>query len=206
MQTPFTMLVCGPSGSGKSVFTSKLLTSGLINPFPARIIWCYGVWQPQFEDTSTGIEYHEGLPSEELLQEGNMILVIDDLMQQAKSSGVVSDIFTKYSHHNNITCICLMQNLFPKGSQIRNISLNAKYIVLMKNSRDRAQISHLARQVYPGRSECLTAAYDDATKNPFGYLLLDFRNTTPEQLRVRTGLFPDDVMYAYQFPKVYKKK
>jgi hypothetical protein len=173
----------------------------LANPLQ-RVVWCYGATTDGMVD---GIEYHQGLPSEDLISEGNMILVIDDLMQQAKSSNIVSDIFTKYSRHNNITCICLMQNMFPKGSEMRNISLNSNYIVLMKNSRDRAQITHLARQVYPGRSECLSAAYEDATKDAYGYLLLDFRNTTPEQLRVRTGLFPGDDMYAYQFPKVYKK-
>ena len=97
-----------------------------------------------------------------------------------------------------------MENLFPKGSEMRNISLNSNYIALMRNSRDRAQITHLARQMYPGRSECLTAAYEDATKDSYGYLLLDFRNTTPEQLRVRTGLFPGDDMYAYRFPKAHK--
>jgi septin family protein len=102
MQSPFTMLVCGPSGSGKSVFTQKLLDSDVMHP--GRIVWCYGVWQNSFEDSANrAIEYHQGLPTEDLLSQGNMTLIIDDLMQQAKSSSVVSDIFTKYSHHNGIT-------------------------------------------------------------------------------------------------------
>ena len=199
------MLVVGSSGSGKSVFTRKLINyrDTVLSGAPNRIVWCYGAAGAIEHDTNdVDIEYNEGLPSEELLSEGNMILVIDDLMQEAKSSGLVSNIFTKYRHHNNITCICLLQNLFPKGSEIRNISLNSNYIVLMKNSRDRAQINHLARQMYPGKSKCLTAAYEDATKDAFGYLLLDFQNFTPEQLRVRSGLFPDETLYVYQFPKV----
>ena len=126
-----------------------------------------------------------------------MILVIDDLMQQAKSSSIVSDIFTKHSHHKNISCICLLQNLFPKGVEMRNISLNANYIMLMKNTRDRGQIRHLARQVYPGRSKFLVDAFEDATMDPYGYLLLDFRNTTPEEIRVRSGIFPGEKMVAY---------
>jgi hypothetical protein len=90
-----------------------------------------------------------------------------------------------------------MQNLFPKGSEMRNISLNSNYIVLMKNSRDRAQIRHLARQIYPGKSKFLIDAYEEATKEPYGYLLLDFRNTTPDKIRVRTGIFPGETMFAY---------
>jgi hypothetical protein len=81
---------------------------------------------------------------------------------------------------------------------MRNISLNSNYIVLMKNSRDRAQVTHLARQMYPGKSGFLTAAYEDATKHAtYSYLLLDFKNTTPENLRVRSGIFPGEAMYVY---------
>jgi hypothetical protein len=155
------------------------------------------VWQTGFSQ-NPHVEYHKGLPSEELLREGNITLIIDDLMQEAKSSPIISDIFTKYSHHNHITCICLMQNLFPKGSEMRNISVNTNYIVLMKNSRDRVQIRNLASQVYPGKSKFLLKAYEDATgDNPYSYLLLDFLNTTPENIRVRTGVLPGENMCVY---------
>lgn len=196
---PFTMLVCGASGSGKSVFTRRLLKSNIFEKDYERVVWCYGVWQPSFSSASSdNIVYHSGLPTEDLLTSGNMILVIDDLMQDAKNSTIVSDIFTKYSHHNNITCICLLQNLFPKGSEMRNISLNSNYIVLMKNSRDRAQIRHLASQMYPGNSRFLVKAYEDATKvNPYSYLFLDFRNTTDDRLRVRTGVLPGEDPFVY---------
>lgn len=194
--SPFTMLVCGASGSGKTVFTRKLLhDKNILASPPERIIWCYSVWQPEF--ALEHFEFHQGLPSENLIEDGNMILVIDDLMQQAKSSFIISDIFTKHSHHRDITCICLLQNLFPRGSEMRNISLNANYIVLMKNTRDRAQIRHLATQMYPGKTKFLVDSFEDATRNPFGYLLLDFRNTTSEQIRVRTGILTGDTMFAY---------
>ena len=198
LKCPFTMLVCGASGSGKSVFARKLIANraAMTNP-PQKIIWCYGVWQENFSNAKT-ITYHEGLPTPEILDEGNMILVLDDLMQQAKSSVVVSDIFTKYSHHRNITCICLMQNLFPKGRESRNISLNSNYIVLMKNSRDRAQIQHLARQVFPQNPKFLVDAHEDATKAPYSYLLLDFTPNIEKELMVRTGLLPGETYYVYQ--------
>ena len=193
---PFTMLVCGASGSGKSIFTRKLLhNKEIVANSPRRVVWCYGIWQAEF--ALDNYEYHQGLPSVEILDQGDMILVIDDLMQEAKSSSVVSDIFTKYSHHKNITCICLLQNLFPRGSEMRNISLNSNYIVLMKNCRDRAHIRHLATQMYPGNSAFLSKAYEDATRSPYSYLFLDFRNTTSEKLRVRTGVFPGETMYVY---------
>ena len=196
LHCPFTMLVCGPSSCGKSVFTRRLLANKAAfgNP-PKKIVWCYGVWQDEFKNDD--FEYHRGLPTEEILEEGNMVLVLDDLMQQAKSSQVVSDIFTKLSHHRNITCICLMQNLFPKGSEIRNISLNSNYIVVMKNTRDQMQIRHLARQIYPGNSKFLIDAYQNATIQPYSYLLLDFTHSIATDLKVRTGILPGETYFVY---------
>ena len=65
------------------------------------------------------------------------------------SCDVILDLFTKGSHHKNISVIFIMQNIFHKGKSQRDIRLNTKYIVLYKNPRDRAQIQHLARQVHP---------------------------------------------------------
>jgi hypothetical protein len=107
-------------------------------------------------------------------------------------------IFTKYSHHSNISCIYIMQNLFPKGKEARNISLNTKYLFLMKNTRDRAQIGHLARQMYPGYSKYMVSSYEYATTAPFSYLLVDLCPETPEDIRLRTGVFPGDVMTVYK--------
>jgi len=44
----------------------------------------------------------------------------------------------------------------------RDISLNANYIVVLKNPRDRAQIRYLARQVYLDDPKFLEEAYYDA--------------------------------------------
>jgi hypothetical protein len=139
------------------------------------------------------IQYVQGIPTEELLDsysaKGPILLVLDDLMSDvqssAKDSKRLSDLFTMHSHHRNISCLYLLQNLFPRSQYSRNISLNAHYIFLLKNSRDRAQIRNLAQQVYPGRHQFLVQAYEDATRTPYTYLLLDFTSQCPEEYRVR---------------------
>ena len=62
---PFSMMVTGPSGSGKTEWTRKLLLSSLVQPPPERILWCFGQWQPLYEDLQKRIpciEFIRGIP------------------------------------------------------------------------------------------------------------------------------------------------
>lgn len=125
------------------------------------------------------------------------LLIIDDLMREA-SNNVVLDLFTKGSHHKNLSIIFISQNLFHKGSGQRDISLNTNYIVLFKNPRDRAQIQYLSRQVCPENPKFLTQVFYDATLKSHSYLFLDLKQSTPENCRFRTSIFPDDeCQYVY---------
>jgi GTPase SAR1 family protein len=49
---PFTAIICGPSGSGKTIFTFKLIkeASKMIYPPPEKIVYCYGEFQPIFNE------------------------------------------------------------------------------------------------------------------------------------------------------------
>ena len=41
----------------------------------------------------------------------------------------------------------------------------------------------------PSKPKCLQVAYEDATKNPYQYLFLDFHPNSPEFMRVRGNIF-----------------
>ncbi|KFM83158.1 hypothetical protein X975_06245, partial [Stegodyphus mimosarum] len=41
LKHPFTMVVAGPTSSGKTVFVKKLVQHRSIDPFPTKIVWCY---------------------------------------------------------------------------------------------------------------------------------------------------------------------
>ena len=129
----------------------------------------------------------KGLP-DDFKTPPNSLLIIDDL--QGLVADVVSAWFTKNSHHFQTSVIYLVQNLFGKDAYHRTISLNSNYIVVFRNPRDKSQIMHLAKQAFPGNSHIMVSAYLDATKQPHGYLLADFKQTTSDLYRLRNSVFP----------------
>jgi len=85
----------------------------------------------------------------------------------------VSELFTKGSHHRKISLLLITQNLFHQGPSSRDISLNSKYIVVLKTTRDKTQVVHLARQVYLENISTFQKTYLEACKDPHTYLFLD---------------------------------
>ena len=194
---PFTCVVSGPTGSGKTEFVAKLIEniSHMMLPVPEKIVWCYGEWQKRFEKIRD-VEFIEGLaPKDTFDGREKGLVIIDDLMNETNRS--VTDLFTKGSHHRNISVIYIVQNLFNKGKEHRTISLNSHYIVVFKNPRDSSQIIHLAKQAYPSRPKIAQQAFADATSDPYGYLLFDFKQSTPEKFRLRSKIFPDENRVVY---------
>lgn len=173
----------------------------------ARVLFYYGEWQEAYRQLQRfveKIEFREGLPRAEDYSGDPLsakLVIIDDLMRESSSSDAIVDLFTKGSHHKNLSVILITQNIFHQGRGQRDISLNANYIVVFKNPRDRAQIRHLARQVFPEDSKFLEEAYHDATSAPHGYLLLDLKQSTPDEFRFRTCVFPDDSRHYVYVPR-----
>ncbi len=155
---PFSAIFSGPSQAGKTEFTFKLLENykSMITPIPDTITYCYAIWQKKFlslKEIVPDIKFHEGVISDDDIDEKkNNIIILDDLMRESGKNDEVLDMFTRGSHHKNFSVILITQNLFNKGPNTRTISLNAHYIVMFNNPRDRSQIRHLARQMYPKES------------------------------------------------------
>lgn len=205
LKTPFTSLIVGPTMSGKTVFVKKLLenSQSLISPAPNRIVWCYGEYQPlhsELKVTVPDIELVEGFPEkleDTFTQDKCNLLVLDDLMNETGNDDRLGRVFTRMAHHRNLSVILIQQNLFPKFKESRTASLNTQYMVLFKNPRDRSQIVSLASQMYPKRTKFFSEVFEDATKTPHGYLLIDLKQETPDELRLRTGILPHETTYVY---------
>ncbi len=197
LRHPFTATLAGPTSSGKTVFVFKVIDhiSEMIEPVPTKIMYCYGEFQPIFAKYPH-VEFNEGLPDVTQFDgKEPTLLIIDDLMNETNES--VSAIFTKISHHRNVSVVYITQNMFPKNKHARTISLNSHYMILFKNPRDAGQFATLARQMYPSGSKFAIEAFKDATDAPFGYLLIDMKPDTDEKHRLRTNIFPGELTYVY---------
>lgn len=197
---PFTAIVAGPSGCGKSNFVTNFLkySNEICNTKFTTVIWCYDEMQPLYN--LNNVVYNQGLPDLNRFDgEQPQLLVIDDLMRE--SDGRIVDIFTKGSHHRNLSVFYITQNLFHQGKGQRDISLNSSYIIFFKNPRDRTQIRHLARQVYPDNAKFVEEAYKDSTTEPHGYMMIDLKQNTNDAYRFKSKIFPFDTYCVVYIPK-----
>ena len=102
---------------------------------------------------------------------------MDDLQQACERNRYVSEMFTVGCHHLNYTVIYLCHNIFGKGVFARTINLNSHYMILFWNNRDKLQVETLGRQIFGKKSSYFIDAYEKATKEKWGYIVI---NNHPE--------------------------
>ncbi len=199
-QHPFTMLVAGNSGSGKTFFTKELLHDR-VEPEIKTVCWFYSEWQSAYSTMPSNVRLIPGMPEslDKYLddEEGCKAMVFDDLMTECVDNNMLASAFTKMRHHRNVSVILLVQNLFCQGKMMRTIHLNTEYIVLFGNARDKSQFNHFARQVEPNNSKRLLKAYVDATSEPYSHFLVDLKPQTPNPLRYRSNTLSSDAQTVY---------
>ena len=187
LKSPFTAVISGPTGSGKTHLLINLINQAqeVTDSPPVEIIYCYGVWQSIFKKIGDKVRFVEGMidVKNDVANDGkNRWLIIDDLMQETSGKDDTNSLYTKYSHHMNISVFFIVQNLFVKAN--RTISLNSHYFFLFKNPRDGTTVRNLANQAFPGKTAYVMEAFKDATFKPYSYLLIDLRQETDDRMRL----------------------
>ena len=199
LKSPFTAIVSGPTGAGKTQLISELIENALevcVHP-PIQIYYCFGAKQNKFNEMQANspvpIEFTNGLidiESKVPFDDQHRWIIVDDLMEEVTNKAEMRSLFTKHSHHKKLSVFFIVQNLHHKG--IREISLNSQYMFVFKSPRDMAQIGYIGQQMAPNNSKSVTKSYADATKAPFSFLMLDFTPPTPEEIRVLGNFLRDD--------------
>uniref|UniRef100_A0A914LR03 Uncharacterized protein n=1 Tax=Meloidogyne incognita TaxID=6306 RepID=A0A914LR03_MELIC len=197
------MILAGPSSSGKSTFLLKFIADSneLIDPSPKSILYCFGEMNnivPLLQKSGVGV--FAGVPPEELIKKypKPLLLILDDLLLSINEK-YLSELFTKKSHHQNFSIIFVAQNLFdPKIKVARQ---NSQYIIIMRSPNSMLSVRNIGVQLFPRQLDYFLDAYRQATRHPYGYLVIDMHASSDPTLRLRTNIFKDDEEKLIFIPK-----
>lgn len=213
-QTPFTMLVVGSSGAGKSTFVEKFIQRAPMDRPLGEIFYFYNTDAFAGLDKLPDVNYIRGLPTKDWVETRLGRLEEEETQQQRRTEVpliIIDDfgasidmdtasLFTIASHHVDVNVICILHTLYSKNPAYKLMNDNCKYLVLFKNPRDLQTVSNLARQMDPQRNRRFVAIFKEATQRPYSYLLIDLNQTTPEKYRFRSNVLfeNDEPMAIYQ--------
>ena len=197
------MILSGATMSGKTTFLYNFLQyrNDLLSKKHVKVFLFYKKHQPMYNQmlkyklVDEIIEVDGSMPSLEdfqkkvkpLKEKGGCLCIFDDLMEQIDESN--AEIFTKEAHHENCSVIFVTQLLFVDNKSYRAMSRNVSYFILMKNPRDSQSVKTLGSQT---SNKILFNVFMDATKNAYSYLVVDFHPTTPEHVRLRSRILPNE--------------
>ena len=204
LHLPFSLIISGPSSSGKSTFLLKLINQAeyLIEPIPKSILYCYGEYSSIVPTLQKhGVEIYSGVPPEEVIRKlpKPSLIILDDLLYSIDEK-YLSELTTKKSHHQNFGFIFVSQNLFEKKLKVaRN---NSMYLVLMRAPNSALAIRNIGSQLFPRQLDYFLQSYREATRDPYSYLFIDLHPSSDPTLRLRTNIFKDDTKpYTIYIPK-----
>ena len=135
LEKPFRLIVGGGSGSGKTEFVKRLVNeSHFSSPFD-KIVYCYPEYlcdvPAEFDQI---VEYQPGLCELAYFAAlpKNSLVILDDMMSECGNSDAIMKLFSVVARKRNLSLIFIVQNVYDKTKQFRNIRLNATGFVLFK--------------------------------------------------------------------------
>jgi hypothetical protein len=194
LKLPFSLIISGPSSSGKSSFLLKFISQAeeLIHPSPKSILYCYGEYSSAIPILQkAGVNIYSGVPSEEIIrkQPKPALIILDDLLYSIDER-YLSELTTKKSHHQNFGFVFVTQNLFEKKLKVAR--QNSMYFVLMRAPNSALAIRNLGVQLFPRQLDYFLDSYRLATHEPYSYLFIDLHPSSDPILKLRTNIFKDD--------------
>lgn len=155
---PFTCIIAGPTGCGKSTFVSNLLTSPN-NLIDAKFDYLYIFIGTEEKQNETLSQLKQKIPNTSIIEikqfrkkDDNSVfsidefskyfknliekqkhkkgcIIFDDLMSELTQNDMLLNLFTRYSRHASITVIHITQNLFFKGKR------SSDHVTIFRNTK-----------------------------------------------------------------------
>ena len=180
---PWRGVVAGASNTGKTYAVLEHFILDPDSPFE-YVIWCapkMSLEQPKLqlaqEQAKMPIVFVEGIDEEKIaaaMEQGRStglqgLIVIDDLMDKSSKSPFVEKLFTA-GRHSNISTLELVQRIFTEGSRSHRLNTD---LFLVFDFGARSELATLARQMSPTRWRDIIRAYEDSTRSPARFLMID---------------------------------
>ena len=216
---PSSVLVVGPSSSGKTSLVTKALSNWSTCICPSRpklkrVIIYYETWQKLYREIRDEILppecetfFFQEAPTENnlsvlgpLAQDEAQLVIVDDLQSKlGHKSNCIEKLFTIISHHAcdgaGAQCWFLAQDLQSGGDSMRTIRKNATYIFLMPAIMNGNSLETLQRSLFNRWPGYLPAVASQVfLKHRQDYILID---NSPfairaNKFRLRCGLFDEE--------------
>lgn len=208
IQVPFSFVLCGASSTGKSTWLKNFLLNidRLTTSRIDHIILLVGstdntltILKESFGERMlilTQIDQLENHVNHN--KEVSQFIILDDLQDSVVEHDLVTDIYTKHSHHDNISIAVILQDVFLKGSNRLTIFRNANHLVIFRSPLDNSVLQLLARRISGSgiKSNEIVKLIEIATKK-YGYLFVTGHVRSDPNLLFRTDLFNPSYQICY---------
>ena len=175
-RTPFTMLICGASQTGKTRFVFEMIRNRneIFTECPEKIYYIYSQNQQIFDDYKHCVHFTQDLSIlDELPENENVLVIIDDMQDEIRDSKKVQHLFTKGSHHLKINFILILQNLFAQGNIYVNLRYNSNYYIITEHCSNYSSLECFIRRFIGKNIAYFEKSYKDMIKQDWGTLLID---------------------------------
>lgn len=200
---PTQMLIGGPTKSGKTTLLMRLLRERgqmFSHPFE-KIYWFYKMENSirQARQEFPEINYVEGHVSNKFVEgldiDSHKMLIMDDMQElvaNSKSLEALMNIFTRDSHHKNLTVIFLVQDLFMKN--MHKVARQCENVIAMSNGSSGSNIMNMGRRQFgPGTAPFIKWALTQVRlQSTHGYLCLSSGAGISPCESCKTFIFPGE--------------
>ena len=192
LEKPFRLIVGGGSGCGKTEFVRDLVNKNhFSSPFD-KIIYSYPEYLSDvptdfdqivdFQPGLSDLNYYSSLPK-------NSLVILDDMMNECGHSNQIMKLFSVVARKRNLSLIFIVQNVYDRSKQFRNIRLNATGFVLFKFYAATDVTRRILRDLSCDdiiSKEQLREIYS----NKFAYIMIDIHpERHSEFITIRTNIF-----------------
>jgi hypothetical protein len=214
LDTPCRAFFAGPSDCGKTYRLFQILRyAHLMFKEPEHfrhIIVFYNVWTKEYSNNIDLVDLWINHPPTEddivkysapFKEKFGCVMIIDDF--GARLSQDIVDFFTVKSHNLNISAFLINQNLFPRKSFARDITLSTTDTLIFSNPRDPSSISHFGKQFKPGNVPYVRSSYNNSCEEPFAYLWI---NQRPNRIEGTTRVINNRVIDEWPISSYIENK